>query len=209
MDKIKIGEIKRQSLMLLFPELELSAYENDSDSLNSLMDGLLCDPSIKSYLDSMAPAINRALGKIELAGAQKTEIKELNTAELTPLAGGYYLDLDKIGAKTIKEIFKGRSKIPFSYSDKSGALIYGEGDLKILYKPKIKRISQASDHGTEINLPREVAEIIPYFVKSELLLPENESESRLSLNEFEKSLATFSDCLGAFEINSVYSLSEV
>ena len=209
MDKIKIGEIKRQSLMLMFPELELTANDRSKDSLNDLINGLLCDPSLKSYLDSMVPAINRALGKIEEAGASKAEIKEISTAELAPLAGGYYLDLEKIGARYVKEIYKGNIKIPFSYLDSGAVLIKGQGNLKILYKPKIERISTASGASEEINLPTEVLEIIPYFVKAELLLGENDKDAALAMAEFEKALGCLSFSAESGEVSAVYSLCEV
>ena len=102
---MKIGEIKRQTLIMIFPELELSVNEEDKESLKDLFIRLRCDPSLKSYIDACVPAINRAIGLAEIHGALPKE---------TP------------------------------------------------------RISEKTGEDTELNLPREIGEIMPYFVKAEI-----------------------------------------
>ena len=59
---MKLGEIKIQSLMLIFPSAEL---EYDESDLNEVVFVLKAHPSYASYISGSVGAINRALGIIE------------------------------------------------------------------------------------------------------------------------------------------------
>ena len=61
-----------------------------------------------------------------------------------------------------------------------------KGELMLVYKSKIKRISHASDENSEIDLDEHIAQLIPYFVKGDLLLGQDASEAIGSRELFEK-----------------------
>ncbi len=207
MVKIKIGEIKRQALMLIFPELELQLDEENEKSLCDLLNNLRCDPSIKSYLDSMPPAINRALGKIEGCGATKTKIVEISEDSLEYQNGGYRLNLESLdNALYVKEIYKNGKSISFDTLERDAILINEKGNLKVYYKPRLARISNKTDESQELNLPRDVAEIIPYYIKSELVYEDDKESSKDSLNEFNSRLLSLADKWEYGQIKSVYKL---
>ena len=102
---MKIGEIKRQTLIMIFPEIEASVNEENKESLRDLFIRLRCDPNLKSYIDACVPAINRAI--------------------------------------CLGEIY--------------GALPKGS-----------PRISEITAEDKELDLPREISEIMPYFIKAEI-----------------------------------------
>ena len=74
---MNIGEIKRQALQLIFPELELSFDESDNEATNEKIRALRCDPSLRGYLDASVPAINRAISIIEAKGLSRTKSKQI------------------------------------------------------------------------------------------------------------------------------------
>ena len=68
MEKIKLGEIKAHSIMLLFPDLELSYDSGSEDSLKGVIENLKYDPNTKDILLACTPSINRAFTIIEKRG---------------------------------------------------------------------------------------------------------------------------------------------
>ena len=54
----------------------------------------------------------------------------------------------------------------------------GDDKYIVMYKPKIDRIALTAASNTEINIPNEVADLIPYFIKSELY---EEDEPKLAV----------------------------
>ena len=61
-EKMKIGEIKIQSLMLIFPSLD---FEYDPESLSEAVSRLKANGLYTSYISASVGAINRALAVIE------------------------------------------------------------------------------------------------------------------------------------------------
>ena len=141
---MKIGEIKRQTLIMIFPEIEASLNEESKESLKDLFIRLRCDPSLKSYIDACIPAINRAI--------------------------------------CLGEIY--------------GALPKGS-----------PRISEITAEDKELDLPREISEIMPYFIKAEITRGD---DPEASFNEEKRYISLISRMGQQSEaVYTVYSLSEV
>lgn len=172
---MNIGEIKRQALQLIFPELELSFDESDDVATNEKIRALRCDPSLKGYLDASVPAINRAISIIEVKGLSRTKTKEITV--YGKLVNGGVIISESGENKDIyllKGAYQNGKSIAFEYKDGALILYARQGDVcSLVYKEKIPRIYSFTPDSTKLSLEREVAEIIPYFVKGEMQISEN------------------------------------
>ncbi len=192
---MKIGEIKRQALLLIFPELELSFDEQSDVSINDAIKNLRCDPSLRAYLDACVPAINRALSIIEKSGATKTKRAKINPVGKR-VDGGIRVLLDECPGDIIKiiRVYQNGNQIRFEYEGEDAVILYGASNMcELVYKSKAERITDYTSEASALDLPWGVSEIIPYFVKSELLLQENSAEAEKARKQFFTLLDFFSD----------------
>ena len=118
---MKLGELKIQALMLIFPSADL---EYDHKNLDEVIFVLKAHPNFGPYIKSSIGAINRALSIIE-AGSNTT----------------------------------------------------------------YTRITHTTSDSTELEINERIAQIIPYFIKSDLLLSESPSEANEARKIFDKLLA--------------------
>jgi hypothetical protein len=118
---MKLGELKIQALMLIFPSADL---EYDHKNLDEVIFVLKAHPNFGPYIKSSIGAINRALSIIE-AGSNTT----------------------------------------------------------------YTRITHTTPDSTELEINERIAQIIPYFIKSDLLLSESPSEANEARKIFDKLLA--------------------
>ena len=138
---MKLGEIKIQALMLIFPSADL---EYDVEGLDEAVFVLKAHPSYGSYIKSSVGAINRALSIIEAGGS-------------------------------------------------------------IAYK----RITHATPNSYVLDVEERIAQIIPYFIKSDLLLSESPSESKEARAIFDTLLARAQAGKEGANSETVYSQGEL
>lgn len=209
MEKIRIGDIKVHSIMLLYPDLELS-YDSESEtSLNGVIENLKYNPNVRDVLHSSIPAINRAFTIIEKRGGTKT--KSFGAFVSKRMLGKLWVKLSEI-ANDVYRIVRVYSQdgktVPFEcISDDDICLDTNEtGEYIFIYKSKLRRISEFTDDFMELDLSEGVAEIIPYFVKSEILLTEDRGASDAARILFDGILNELSYLPGASlpEVTSVY-----
>ena len=211
---MKLGEIKLQALMMIFPS---EVLEYDEDSIQEVIFNLKSSTSYSPYLAMSCGAINRGFSVIEQRG-----IGELDCFHLNLLSGkregeyivfdiSEYSDISKI-KNVYLSLYDIRVSLDFYLV---GKYLYiktqrGSGDITIEYLKKLPRITHATDDLTEINLPYGIESFIPYFVKADLLLGENYEESEASRLTFEKLLDSslaFGD--ESTQFNSVYRVGSV
>lgn len=209
MEKIKIGEIKAHSIMLLFPDLELS-YDRDSEqSLKGMIENLKCDPNIRDIVLSLTPSINRAFSLIEKRGASKTKSKEAYVSrkgrggmlvKLSEIASDVY-SVCRVYTKSGKQIMLEHSTDDEIYLSTQEAAEY-----TFVYKSKLRRISEATNDFDEVDLSEGVAEIIPYFVKSEIIYSEDKEASNASRILFDGILSELCSLPASMppEVESIY-----
>ena len=201
-EKMKIGEIKKQSLLLIFPEIEARFDSEDEKSVSEGIAELKCDPSIRSYLECSVPAINRALCEIEKAGA--TRVKEASVLLNGSVEdfGNQIPDLYRV-----LKISQNGKLISFSQSQ-GAAFISGaqSGEAKITYKASVPKIRYVTSDSEEIDLDFGVCALIPYFVAGELCEVENEARAKILREKFFGGLDyyTQASALGS-EVEAVYS----
>lgn len=201
---MKIGEIKKESLLLIFPEIEVRFDSENDESINNAMSELKCDPSIRSYLDSSVPAINRALCEIENAGATKVKhaVIEISDAsksfDLSPLIPD---------ALKVVSVYQNGKAVEYSSLD-SYVLLFGasSGEITVFYKSKVEKVRYVTEEAFELDLDFGVASLIPYFVASELCASEDGARARELYEKFQKGLRVYSGkSTTQSEVEAVYS----
>ncbi|MBQ3041474.1 MAG: hypothetical protein IJD42_07755 [Clostridia bacterium] len=184
---MKLGELKIASLMLVAPSLEINLDSSDEKSLEEKIMELKANPNVLDYLNGLVYSINRAFSIVEKQGFVKEKRKALNKDELEKTSYGYRLSLDKI-SKDILEIKKIYQKEPcrFEFDGDNTIILKSVKNepIEIVYTERLKRINEATSDLYELEIDFAIAEIIPYFVKSELILSDDPDEAEVSKNHF-------------------------
>lgn len=192
---MKLGELKIASLMLTVPSLEISLDGDDGQKIEEKIMELKANPNLTDYLYGLVFSINRAFSIIEKQGLAKRKSVTVPFEALEKFSHGYRLSLDKISDDVFKiERISQREICRFEYDEKNVLILTSvkKEPLEIVYRQKIKRINEATSDLYEIELAPSLLEIIPYFIKSELVLSEDPDEARLNREHFFELLKTFS-----------------
>ena len=82
----------------------------------------------------------------------------------------------------IKQYFENGEKSPFDVECDDEIYIHSQknGEYTFIYSTRLKRLTEATSDNEDIDLDEGIAEIIPYFVKSELIASENSEEANVS-----------------------------
>lgn len=210
---MKLGEIKIEALKLMFVNYNI---EIEIDQLQNLA----LEENYGSYLVNMPGAINRCFAAIENKGVLPVKAHELKACEGVTSGVFTRFNLPEI----IEDYFSIERLV---YSSPSGEYI-GDYDYQkegetivikdfdrhdtytILYLPKIERISSLTEDDTEIEIPDDIAQHIPYFIKGDLYRDDEPNEASEARNWFE---AAMDAILGgkvskANKVSSIYKLTE-
>lgn len=203
---MKIGEIKLQSIALMYPEYKL-VYTPDDASITSTLEALSLDPSFSDYLSSMVGAINRALVCFEIKGLTKAKEIKISTSECEAVSfNRVKIPLDKKEVLYVESVFDScGTSLDFEDTQE---LFVQRGTFKgytIKYKERLPKISHVTGNNFVIPLNEELLMLIPYFVKGELLRGESPSEAEASRKEFEGLLCEYEKRC-AREQKEVYSI---
>lgn len=183
-----LGEIKIEALKLMFTN-----YQHDiavSDLSNLYQDG-----NYGSYLVNMPGAINRAFDRIQQKGVLRSKTITLENGTV----GEYYTrySLDNITdfyslERVIYEGLYGKYDGNIAYRIEGSEILLPnleEGEsYRIVYKPTIAKVTGITEDTAEINLPDDVAGLIPYFIKSELYEEDETDVAIHARNVFEAGL---------------------
>ena len=190
---MKLGEIMIESLMLIYPTSELMVDVDNDEALLDRILQLRGDSNYSDYLAAMPGAFNRCFSSRENKGVVPYKSHELDSAGAIKRGRRLLFDLSSIadlGSIARIAFYSDYGEIErCDYTHESGKSILLEerdGTYVVIYTPVIPRIKQISNTADEISLPEDVLELIPYFVKSELLRGENESEAALARNIYEQ-----------------------
>ena len=193
---MKLGEIKLESLMMIYPG---EVFNVDFDNLESAMVALKGDPNFADYLANMPGIINRCFGVLEQRGVLPTKHVELESGGQTP---PLHIRCDLRGlAKDYGSLervaFEGANGTSYTsecdYLRESADVILlpymGKGKYILIYTPRLPRVSLISSESTEVLEGRDdIASLIPYFVKAELLVTEHPDDSQMARSLFESAL---------------------
>lgn len=201
---MKIGEIKKESLLLIFPEIEARFDAENDKSVNEGISALKCDPSLRAYLESCVPSINRAICEIEKVGATKTKRAVLDLSDTHKA-----VDLSKLIPDFLRAcgIYQNGKALEYTMLD-SYVLIEGASSshVEVIYKSSVEKVRYISEESKELDLDFCVASLIPYFVAAELCWAENAARAGELKAEFFKGLGAYSSKIATQgEVKAVYS----
>ncbi|MBQ7308358.1 MAG: hypothetical protein IJW82_07525 [Clostridia bacterium] len=183
---MKIGEIKIEALKLMFVNYDHDISLNDLDILKN-------DANYGSYLVNMEGSLFRALDRIENACVLPLKSKNISMFDCYNNDGFLEYDLlnleDYFSIERVIGINKnGEKNTSCDFSIEGNTLVLDDFYLKykLLYYPKI--ILKSINDNDELNIPNNIARLIPYFIKSELYQEEEPSVASEARNLFEASL---------------------
>lgn len=183
---MKLGDIKLEALRLMFMG---GAMEIGADQLLDYAD----DHTYGYYLSRMPGAINRAFSVIE-----RRHVLPLKAVRLVADGDGTV----RFDLKTLAPDLYDVARVSWSregtYEPSADHHIEGaellvpafdpEADYTLLYYPHIARVSAGTDDEKEIDLPDEIAEVIPYAIKGDLFRDDESDEAEAARARFEYAL---------------------
>jgi len=185
-----LGEIKLQTLRLMFMDAE---GDITLDNLPELYDSV----EYRGYLNGMNGSINRALARIERAGAMPLNRRKLERNE--GVEGRYYTTYNLANIiPDYSRLDRVISEIGYSYNGNYPYRL--EGDVLILpnnrnlqniyliYVKKVPWVSESTRDDTELDMPDYLSSILPYYIKADLWEEEEPELANHARNIFEKAL---------------------
>lgn len=207
---MKLGEIKLQALMLIFPN---DVLEYNEENIEELIYNLRSSGTYGSYLSNSVGAINRAFSSIEqkmLSGKACICLDAKNS-----IRQGEYISIDLSKYEeilAISEVYLDGASVEFNMLTDSILNVKSTrqyGDIQLIYYKRLKRINHATSNNYEIELGN-IADAIPYFVKSDLLLGESPEEGAASRSVYENMLNEYIARSGDRTcLQTVYSLGRL
>ena len=181
-----LGEIKIESLRLMFAGN--LGYGLNENGLNAL----LSDDNYNVYLYAMTGAINRCFADLESKGATPIKSMVLRRDHLTDgvfdlTAIEKYSSLDSVTDKdgrNVEFVKKGNYLYP-------PPLLSDEDYCVIYYHVGLPRIGEDTGNSKQIELPDELARLIPYFIKGEVYREEDPNEAGEARNWYEQGVIQY------------------
>ncbi len=187
-----LGDVKLEALRVMFINMDKTIT---SDNLPDLYK----DSVYAMYLSNMTGAINRALDRIISAKVLPMEYKVLVKSDGEILGDRTIFDLnakidDFYDLVSIDMVHadKYAENVAFVQITNNKVILKVDDRAKILvvYNPKISHVDALQDSAT-LDLPDEIANLIPYYIKSDLYQEDNASLANDARNKFEAGLASF------------------
>jgi len=187
-----LNDIKKAALALMFTNYSDDLADVDVDTLSS--------EEYTQYLVNMNASINRCLGRIESAGVLPLKTQEITTATTGSVSGNFarydlslLANLFKSVSRIAKESASGEYIPSVKYHLEGTTVVLppletGEKYI-IIYRPKAPRVSIGSPSYAVVNVPENIAEIIPYYIKADLYEEDEPDLALQARNIFESLLA--------------------
>lgn len=190
---MKLGDIKIEALKLMF-----AGYGDDMTEEN--LDRYLADENYKNYLVNMPGAINRCFALLENKKVLPVRSVTVEKGEMGEKFGRMHVDLALL-APDLHALFRVVTESEACYESSESYALEGsmliapmpeeEAEMRVLYYPKMERVSAVSADGGEIDLPEDLACLIPYYIKSDLFREDEPEEAEKARVLFESALAEY------------------
>ena len=146
------------------------------------------------YLQAMPGSLNRCLSNIVSRRILPVKSQEIKLSEGERRHSTYRFDLSKIAdlydvARIVSEADNGYDgDYPFRMEGKILVLLAPDehASFTLLYYPTIPEVRYNSD---EVELPDEIAQIIPYFIKGELFREDEVGDAAEAMSWYEQRIA--------------------
>ena len=155
---MKLGQLKIECLMHLFPNEKIS-YADEDQSIIKTLDNLRADPNYSDLIVTMIGSINRAILYMTAKGL--TEKKRVDLSNLKWEEGR-----PKIDTSDIYQIEEADE--PCLIIDGYLVSSYGKKPKYIIYRKKHFEITQKTSDLTELEINNHLCFLIPLYVKGEL-----------------------------------------
>ena len=214
---MKLGEIKIETLMLIFPSVSIEVDTDNDEALNEALLDLKQDPNFADYLVGMTGAINRCFASLEGRGVlpttgvtvKKEQCKKvgdnwlkLDISSLVPeIAQIEHIAVEKNGLYIPRHDYLRESATTILFKDIAN-------EYTLIYTPKIKRIKNITSAQEVIGLPDEIACLIPYYLKSELVRTDDSSEASSAREQYERGIMELVSYREGYQssVDSVYEM---
>ena len=185
---MKIGEIKIQTLRLMFAAGSVGLYADDLSQLCAVEE-------YEPYMTMMTGAINRCFADIEnrrilpIRSLSLPSIASDNVFlryDLSSLVDDYF-DIDRV----VYADTDGNYEACAAYRTEGDVVVLDKarGTYTVLYRPRLKRISVEDKDSDELDIPDNIAELIPYYLKGELYRDDEPNEAGEAMNWYEQGMA--------------------
>ena len=210
-----LGDVKIEALKLMFTNVE-------DDLFPKKLSNYIEDENYRDYLVNMPGAINRCFARLSEVGVLPSRRHALARENALASASFVRYDLSAIPdfydvERLIREDVYGDYEPDADYYREGDMLVlprYEEGDgisYTLIYKPRLMPISSITSNETVLDIPDDIAVLIPYFIKGDLYRIDEPNEAAEARNWFESAIGEMllrkTDKVNG--IKSVYSLSEV
>ncbi len=193
---MKLGELKIETLMLIFPSISIEVDTDSEYALNDALSNLMADPNYCDYLSAMTGAINRCFTNLEQKGVIPSVSIEVARSGFVERGGKLSINLREITEGYLEHVAyydKNGYKARCDFIRESSEIIlledFGNGIYTFVVTPAIPRIKNITGASYVIELPDRITSLMPYFVKSEIVRADDESEANDARALFEQGIA--------------------
>lgn len=188
---MKLGEIKAEAYRLMFADIEFTDF-SDEEYLNKTLETIEQNPNYSEYANAMTGAINRCFASLENKRVipEKRVIMEfskigVNKVDISDIADDIhsidrisYLNEDKnLYIPSVDFAKEGRDTVIMN--------VMQGGEYTLIYYPKITRVKSTDGNSDDVELPDDIACLIPYFIKGELYRHDDANEAAEARNTYE------------------------
>lgn len=191
---MKLGELKIETLMLIFPSISIDVDTENEEELRQALDNLKADPNYCDYLSAMPGAINRCFTNLESKGVLPLRYTTFSSADFALEANRISLDISEIKGKIervdFRNLWERKENCDFTLEgDRLTIEDRGEGVYTVVYEAEIPRIKNITGANYIIDLPDKITSLMPYFIKSEVIRADDSDEASAARSLYEAGIA--------------------
>lgn len=184
-----LGAIKAEALRMM--QVDIDVDENNVHIVEE-------DEGFRMYYSGIPGALNRAFSNLEARRVLPKKRAELTDARVLPGRVALF-SLDKVPCffaparlVVIGEHYMNEN-CPFSYEAGYITVCQYDKDARyeLLYYPAINRVTNLTLNSTGIDLPEQLAEALPYFIKAELYRMDEPGEANDARNWYEAAVEQY------------------
>lgn len=186
---MKLGEIKAQSISIMYPSAPVKFDDTDDASIIRAIAALKSDPNYESIIEATVGAINRCFSRLETLDLSQTKCHDIPFSLCEVKGDSVIITPPKDFLKSMRLLAHRNGKTYVCGVEIQGDKIVT--DFKgvaytLVYKTKIPRITRSTSESYEIDLSPGICDIIPYYIKADLLSDEREDDALEARDMFEK-----------------------
>lgn len=187
---MRVGDIKVEALKLMYVTDGEDIRAEDLADLGGL-------ENYRDYLVGMHGAINRCFSDLECKRVLPIKSYPLNASDGLASASAYKFDLASLlpdffdVARIVRDAPDGYNGSCDFVREGNVLILHGfdrDAEYRVLYYPKLARLTPDSGDLQELPIPDEIAAFIPYFLKGELYRDDEPNEASEARNWYEAAM---------------------